>query len=333
MNEASTSADTSATEEAARRQPSSASSVRSFKPPAASKWLALAVLPAVVVGLAVYLAFGSSGGSENVSSLEGFVFLINNGDKVDSLKGKLSPGFPSGFPVYKGARLQTSSLVDDGSGGVSYFVVYVVKASATDVYNYYRGKLDEDPWQAESGNANQELKFLSFSSPVDPDISGNVIIFSSELEGETAVYIALEDLTPESGAKIADKQFQPKASLALPQGFPRDVSIYDDGSSIVLEAHFRKAAGRTQYVVTFLTKKGQADVLKYYETAFRQLGWTVTDSTNTSSGFSLGIDFTDRGNLEGSVATDTFKDDDAYTRVDILVQVNTNRSGGSNRGN
>ena len=88
--------------------------------------------------------------------------------------------------------------------------------------------------------------------------------------------------------------------------------------------------GNTQYIVSFLTKDNQDDVLNFYKGEFQKRSWTVNDSAMGNTGFALSIDFKDPKNeVQGTIKTDAFQDDPTYTKVDVLVQVAANRGRGN----
>jgi hypothetical protein len=303
------------------------------------KWLPfflLAVVPALVVGLAVYFLAGDdtgSGGDNGAGVLDGFFRLGPGSDSdVVSLKGTLPADFPKEFPVMSGFSVVGSFEIaaDDGT---TYFVVLSGGASKDDVYNYYLGILDKEPFQIEIARAGIDFVGLRFSRPDNPDIQGDVTIHHSDLDNKTIAYISLEDVSKKGGGTKAADAFVLPASRALPPGFPNDIAIYKSrsGQSIVTDTYFERRQGGRNFLITVLTKDSQDDVLKFYRDEFAKKGFTVTDGTSTSR-FALSIDFNDgsKGEISGSVRTDQFDDDPSYNQIDLVLQVSGRRS---SRGN
>ncbi len=309
------------------------------------KWLPLflaAVIPAVVVGLIVFaLAGNNSGGSSGSSSgagiLDGFFRLgpASDGD-VTSFKEKLPPDFPQNFPQMDGTKVVASfSIVSED--GTNYFVVLSGNHTPDEIYKYYLGALDKDPWQVEVARAADEFTGVRFSRPDDPDITGDVTVHHSDLDNQTVTYVSVEDASKkQAAAKKPADSFTLGASRDLPPGFPaNDVPIYKGKTStaVVTDTYIERGQGGQNFIVSALTKDSEDDVVKYYRDAFTKKGWTVKDGTPSSSASpaAQSIDFTDgsAGKISGSVRADQADADPQYTQVDLVLQV----SGASPKGN
>jgi hypothetical protein len=304
--------------------------------PSLPGWLplaALAIVPALIVGGLVYALKdgGDSGGNNEAATIiEAFLRPGAAAGDVESFNGRMPDDFPSEFPLFRGAR-PVSSFVFETDEGVSYFAILSTSASQDEVLRFYLERLDDDPWQVEIARSSDEFTGVRFTRPDDPDVQGDVTIHGSNADGRTAIFVSFQDVTPSGRSNPTSKPFELGASRPLPANFPNDVPIYKSNDSTVTETYFERAPGGTAYIVSFLTKDDQDDVIGFYRSEFEKKGWTVTDSANQPTGFTLSIDFNDgtRQSLQGSVQADSFEDDSSYTKVDLLLQV----TGARNRGN
>jgi hypothetical protein len=292
-----------------------------------------AFLPAVLVGLVVYAFAGGGGGSDKAAAiLEGFFAAPSSGGNVSTYAGELPPTFPKEFPVFKGAEVVVSFTIP-AEQGTSYLAVLTTSASADEVYNFYIERLEEDPWQVEVARSSQDFTGVRFSRPDDADLSGDVTVFHSTLGDTTTIYVSFRDLSlSRAPGPAADKPFVLGQSRPLPEGFPKDLPIYKgDSASIIIDTYLELSPGSRTFIVTFLTKNSQDDVIDFYQKALSDLGWSVTDTAAGATGFALGLDFRDRQaqGLEGSIRADDFPPDDDYTKVDLLVRVSTSRGRGN----
>jgi hypothetical protein len=293
---------------------------------------ALAIVPALLVGILVYVIAGNGGGS---SSAAGIVDgLIRSGGCDDSTttctsyNGRLPPNFLADFPIYSGADIVYSVSIASEQG-TSYFVVLSTSADAAKVYQYYSAELDRTPWQVEIGRASDEFTGLRFSRPDNIDVSGDITIHDSKTDGRTAIYISAED-TSRSISPGSRPPFTLGITRPLPPGFPNDVPLYRPDGSVVLDTYFERSPGGQAFIISFLTRDKQDDVIKFYTDEFRGKGWNVTDAGTLNRNFALSIDFDDGSaqSLQGQVTANSFDQDAAYTKVDLIVQVsNTRRRG------
>ena len=294
------------------------------------KWLplaALAVVPALIVGAIIF--FFAGGGDDNSTTaariVDGLVRL-NGSEGMTTYEGKLPPEFANDFPVYGNVVV---SIAISSPDGTSYFVVLESDDDANKVYDFYSKKLDEGPWQVEFGSSGDEVSGVTFLRPDNPDVTGQVSIFRSSIDGKTAMYISLEDVSQTTLPGSGDKPFVLSASRPLPPGFPNDIPIYKaNEGSVVIETGFQRGQGGQLFLVSFLTKDRQDDVIKFYTDEFKKRGWTVNEGTLTQN-FTVGIEFNDGPSqgIQGSINADSFDQDDDYTKVDVFLQVIPTRRG------
>jgi hypothetical protein len=294
----------------------------------------LAVVPAIVVGALVWaLAGGGDGDGGAAGALEGILRPPSDPNtQIDSFKGEVPPDFPDDFPIYSDGKVVVSlEILSDQ--GTSYFVVMNTKDPTDKVYDFYNTELDDDPWQVEIGQSSEELTGVRFLRPDNPDVSGTVIIHRSDLDDTTSIYVSFEDVAAAISPGSADNPFNLSASRPLPRGFPNDVPIYSSrgNNSVVVDTYFERGGGGQIFKVSFLTKDSSDDVIKYYTDEFKGRGWTATDSTGQSAtSFALGLNFADNNqSLQGQITADSFENDAAYTKVDMVVQVTGARSRGN----
>ena len=300
-------------------------------------WLplaALAVVPAFIVGILVF-AFagdgGSGGGGNAAGIVDGFLRLSPSADQqVESFKGRLPPDLPSEVPVYGNAKPVVSYSIVTAEG-TNYFSVLTTSASVDEVFEFFREAFDKDPWQVEVGQSSNDGVGIRFSRPDNADVSGIITLHHSELDDITSIFLTYEDvsaaLTPGTGAV----PFALGTSKPLPAGFPSDVPVYEhDQGTVVLDTYFERAQGGQFFAVTFLTKDSQDDVIKFYTDEFGGRGWTTTDTSPGGTSFAESIEFADKNQtLSGQVSADSFADDAAYTKVELVVQVTSGRSRGN----
>jgi len=321
----------------APKPPTVASVSRRARPPAWLPFLLLAVVPALVVGILVYVLAGNdSGGGGSTSGagiLDGFFRLGPSSDgDVTSFKDKLPPDFPKEFPLMSGEKVVASFQIV-AKDSTNYFAVLSGPKTPDEIYDYYLGILDKDPWQIEVARAAKDFTGVRFSRPDNPDISGDVTVHHSDLDNKTVTYVSLEDSSKKQGSskKPADA-FKLSASRELPPGFPNDIPIYKGrgADSVVTDTYFERGQGGKNFIVSFLTKDGQDDVLKFYRDEFGKRGWTVKDGTSGTR-FQLSIDFNDasKGEISGSVRTDQFDDDPSYNEISLVLQVSGRRARGN----
>jgi hypothetical protein len=288
----------------------------------------LAVVPALLVGALVYSLTDRGGDNVAAGIVDGLLRLgpSNDSTNVVSYRGRLPPEFDRSFPIYGGADVIVS-IAMASQDGTSYFIVLSSDDSASDVFSFYSRRLDADPWQVEIGRSSDEFTGLRFGRPDNIDVSGDVTIHHSDLDGRTVVYLSYQDssLSLSPGATRTPPSIG--SSKPLPPGFPSDLPIYD--GAIIVDTYFERRQGGQAFIVSFLTRDGQSDILDFYTDEFRERGWVVSPSSLQATGFARGLDFDDGTNrtISGSITADSYRADSSYTRVDLLVQVSPGRRG------
>jgi hypothetical protein len=301
-------------------------------------WLiGAAVIPAVIVGLAVwFFASGGGGGSSERQNADVTnvlnVFNSQQGVAAKRYEGSLAPGYPDDIPTYPGARL-VSSMRQIPGADVEYYAVYDTSDARHTVAQYFADKFDSDPWQLQGGQTSADSTIHQFSRVDSADVTGVVVVAESDKDKVTTILMITRVA---SGAKDAPKDAYSPADVTdqLPVGFPDSVPAYP-GSNTVQSA-YQKKSGTRQFAVSWVTKDDATTALSYYRDAFKNNGWTVADAaadpTQTGGAAPSGqsIQFTDdKSQLSGSVTVGAFEQDDSYTRIDVQV---TSPSSGTSGG-
>jgi hypothetical protein len=326
-----------------RAEPSSEQAGSQLPPPATHQqggalppWLplaALAVVPAFIVGLVVYIlasGSGSGGGGGAAGIIDSFLRLQPDANtQVERYRGRLPDGFPDNIPIYRGARPVVSFAITTPEGK-NYFVILTTSAGEDQVFQYYRDAFDQDPWQVEVGQSSSEVLGLQFSRPDNPDVSGVITVRHSDLDNTTSIFLSYEDISAALAPGSGSVPFTVRPSRPLPSGFPSDIPIYEQSESVVMDTYFQRGQGGQVFAVTFLTRDSQDDVISFYREEFEKRGWTTNDTSPGGTSFAVSIDFADKDQtLSGEITADSFQEDAAYTRVDLLVQVTAGRPRGN----
>jgi hypothetical protein len=300
-------------------------------------WLplaALAVVPALIVGVLVFALAGDSGGGSSGSAagiVDAFLRLSPSTDQtVESYKGSLPPDLPAEVPTYNRAKPVVSYSIKTPEG-TNLFAVLTTSASVEEVFNFFTDALDEDPWQVEVGQSSTDGVGIRFSRPDNADVSGIITIHHSDLDNVTSIFLTYEDVSAALTPGTGSVPFSSGTSRPLPAGFPSDVPVYQkDQGTIVLDTYFERAQGGQFFAVTFLTKDSSDDVIGFYEDDFVGRGWTTTDTSPGGTSFAVSIEFADKEQtLTGQISADSFEDDSAYTKVELVVQVTSGRGRGN----
>jgi len=295
----------------------------------------LSLLP-LLIG-ALLLGFACQGGDEDervAAIIRGLLLAGRQDDSGDleTFVGELPEALPEEPPLYPDARIIVSSQQPgplpavqpdageeaDASQGMLFFIVLDSSDPRADVAAYYEEALDEEPWQIEESVSTEEQDAYRFSSVDDADIGGAVAITRGEEDDHTGIYISLQD----AGATVEEQPFEPGESLAVPKAFPEDVPLYG-GSTLTSTAFFR-APGNESFLIIFLTRDSQDEVLQFYRDELEARGWTVEDATGP--GLAGRLEFRDdAGDIQGVITADRFERDRDYTKVQVEVQTNPAR--------
>ncbi len=294
----------------------------------------LVVVPAVIVGAIVFVLRGNSsnnGGGGGAGLVEGFLRLeLGSDQKLTPFGDKAPSKFPGDFPVFNNAPIAASFEID-GSDQASYVVAYNVSAPVIDVYNYYLDALDKDPWQVDVSRNSEDFTGIQFSRPDNADIQGSVTINHSDLDNSTSIFVIVAD-TSQGAIASPSGDYTPPSSRALPPDFPTDIPVYQgNDQSVVTDTYFQRDPGTNSFLVTFVTKDADQDIVDYYKKEFSDRGWNVSDAPPTAGDFSLTIQFDD-GNtqdLQGTIRADALADDPSYTEVTLFLQVSATRGRGN----
>lgn len=288
--------------------------------------LLAAIVPAIIVGVAVWFIASSRGGSSDPSRISGDVANLLNvfsqgadGSVATRYESQLAPGFPGGVPAYPGAKI-VSSVRQVKGADVSYLAVYDTKDSREKVSSYFDDKFAADPWQVDAGQDGRESTLAQFSKIDDPNVTGLVLVSASDSGKLTTI---VQNIQVTAGASDATKTtFSPIGARTLPDKYPDRVPPYTD--ALLIESAFQKQGGASSYLASYVTKDGASDVLDFYRGKFTGDGLMVRDgdaSASTLKDAQLVQFSTVAQDITGQVTVGKFAQDDAYTRIDIQTRV------------
>jgi hypothetical protein len=282
------------------------------------------IIPALIVGIGMYLFASSSGGGNddrverNVTNVINAFTQSDEGGGAIRYEGELPPSFPEDVPRYPGSEV-ISGIVQLRGDDATYIAVFDSDDSRDDVAAYFADAFDEDPWQVEIEQAGRESTVLQFSNIEDADVAGVVLAAESDGGDVTTIFMSINVV---GGADDIDTDaFDPGAGRALPDGYPEsDVPRYDQ--STVIETGYQQTPQGRDFLVTLVTQDGIAEVLDFYRDHFGGNGWTVEDAAPGSSELEDGEAITfssDDGETVGSVQAGVFGEDDDYNQISIQV--------------
>jgi len=289
--------------------------------------VAAAIVPAVIVGVAVWF-FAASGGGDKARVNADVSNVVNafsqaQGSTSTRYEGKVAPGYPGDIPLYPGAKLISSVLQIRGEDA-SYLVIYDTHDKRDKVSAYYQDKLAADPFHVDAAQDSRDSALHQFSKIDDANIRGLVLTAGSNADNLTTIVVSLQVT---SGAKAqTPARYDPGVAKTLPDGFPSDVPSYPD--AVLVETGFQKQAGASTFIVSFVTKDEITKVMDYYRGKFKDGGLTVTDGDASQSALvdATVVQFTDdKQTLGGQVTAGRLAEDKNYTRIELQVRA-TKRS-------
>ncbi len=116
-----------------------------------------------------------SGGKTKIQTEDGVI-------EVQNSNATLPEGFPKGFPIYEGAKIEQSAKTT-GAQGVSYTVGWVVDADLKAVTEYYEKALPDNGFKVD--NSFKSAKSTVFSIKDMGVVGVNVV------DGKTKVIVTL----------------------------------------------------------------------------------------------------------------------------------------------
>jgi hypothetical protein len=293
------------------------------------------LLPALALFALALAGCGSGGGNDDRTASIIHRILQAAGTEgsgpLESFPGRLPEGLPAEPPRYPDSDIIVSSRVPaatgpatpDASGEIPqpmlYFIVLDAGDDRTKVFSFYEQALEVEPWQLESTISSELVDSLEFSNVDDADLSGVVSVSRGGRDGRTTILISLQD----AGAfREEPAAYAPGESLPLPKELPPDLPLYD-GAIITSSAFLREPANES-FLVIFVTRDSQDDVIAFYREEFQKRDWTVL--AGEPFGLEERIDFRDAaGDIQGELIADRFPRDDRYTEVRIQFQQDPRR--------
>lgn len=115
--------------------------------------------------------------------------------RVEGLVDELPPSFPE----HEELRLLGSAFTDTETRRELIVGWQTSEQRADDLYNWYRSRLDTDPWRVTADPQRAGVDFITFRDADNPAFRGELRI-SQEGERAIVVLIAVENLRPDDGA-------------------------------------------------------------------------------------------------------------------------------------
>jgi hypothetical protein len=282
-----------------------------------------AVIPAAIVGVAVWFFAPDSGGGESRLQADASNILSaftsgSEGTITTRYEGVLPAGYPTEVPAYDGAKV-VAGVVQLQDPDIGYIIVQDTGDGRDVVAAALKKQFDADPWQIDLGQDGRDLTLYQFSRIDDPDITGVVLVSGSKDDGRTTIITSIQQV---SGAADREAEaFEPVASRAAPEGFPDEVPPYD--GAVVIDSAYQKESGSLAFALSYITKDRARNVLAHYRNELEDAGLTVEEGDASASPLAdaEAIRFSDDElQLTGEIAVGTFGEDDSYTRIDVQVR-------------
>ena len=106
---------------------------------------------------------------------------------------------PPSFPEHEALDLLGSAFTDTQNRRELIVGWQTVEEEADDLFNWFRSKLDTDPWRVTADPQRAGVDFITFRDADNPAFRGELRI-SQEGERAIVVLIAVETLTSDDGA-------------------------------------------------------------------------------------------------------------------------------------
>jgi hypothetical protein len=261
------------------------------------KKLALLIIPCLLIG-AIAVACGG-GGSKTVKI----------GDSNVSVSGKMPSGFPSDFPVYKGASVQGS--INSSQGGIKGTAVTWTTGDSVDkVTAYYDQQFKDGPWKSSANGTAGGGSYWMADSP-DGKQAGYVMVTSSS--GKTSIVATVGDNpksssggndTPSSGSSSKSTPSSDQSSggdtpeattssssplpdeVKLSSDFPKDRVPLPSGARITNDVSF-SGGGTTTNSVEIYVKDKPENVSEYFKAEAPKHDWKDAFSSTSNGQYFL----------------------------------------------
>ena len=106
---------------------------------------------------------------------------------------------PPSFPEHEALDLLGSAFTDTQTRRELIVGWQTDQEGADDLFNWYRSKLDTDPWRVTADPQRAGVDFITFRDADNPDFRGELRI-AQEGERAIVVLIAIENLASDDGA-------------------------------------------------------------------------------------------------------------------------------------
>lgn len=155
--------------------------------------LALVLLAVLVVkggGIARDMVKGMMGMS-GISTSEGGGIKIKQvigGKMVEASIGKLPKGFPTDFPIYKGAKVKIGQSAIEQNSNATYMVIWLSESASKNIIDFYKTALPQSNYQitTPTGEGFEENGLLQFSKA---NATGKLVVTNKG--SETNIMVSL----------------------------------------------------------------------------------------------------------------------------------------------
>ncbi len=290
--------------------------------------LALLLLPCLLVG-AIVAACGGDSKSVKI------------GDTKVDVSGKIPSGFPSDFPVYKGAKVQGS--VTGSQGGITGTVVTWTSGDSVDkVAEFYTQQFKDGPWKSSTTGTANEGSYWMAESPDGKQV-GYVMVTGDN--GETSIIATVGDKDQSSSdggdetpadSSSSEKKTPPPSDqpsdestseattssseplpdeVKLSEDFPTDRVPLPSGARVTNDVSFSGGGTKTNSIEVYV-KQTAADLADYFKTEAPKHDWTNAFSSTSNGEYFLTFS---GGENEGLTISIQESDTPGYAKATIAV--------------
>ena len=167
----------------------------------AGRLLLIALLTAIAAGL-LTTSCGGDDDEERLAAQRLFRNYLIQSDRTaisDVRVQAMVDELPPGFPEHDALELLGSAFTDTETRLELIVGWQTTDERADDIYNWYRSKLDTDPWRITADPQRAGVDFITFRDADNPAFRGELRI-AQEGDRAIVVLIAVETLSSDGGA-------------------------------------------------------------------------------------------------------------------------------------
>lgn len=309
--------------------------------------LGVILIPALMIAA----AFSACGGGDKKT-----IDIPGGGKAEVSTNGKIPSGFPDDFPVYDGAKVQTSFKGSQG-GQSGFFVTWETDDSVEKVADFYKDKFSSGPWKssgeyesngssvltAENASAKQSAAVtisdadgktqISSYLGDDPNASSDSSDSSSDNDSSSGDSLTSDDKTSTAEAEDEESSGPEKTStpsplpdeVTLSKDFPTDKVPLPSDARVTSNSSFG-SGGQKTYIITYFTKDDPEKASQYFVDEMPKHGWSSAFTSNSDGEYFVtftGADNGSGGNDGLTVNAIESTSTPGYTEVSLSVSMTT----------